>query len=452
MIEFKNCTCMEGVEKLSSLLSRLSVLRRLLSSGPMRLLIEICNDLNEGDIMRASYHYHDLVHELLIAPSRRISGNLWKDYIVSRLLDEPNAFSDMAAKGERDEPLYNAMKTELLILGELSELDGSIIKRWIAERLRDIKLKPRQVRDTISLMSSAAWAGGTHRPLPSDEPQLASLPQLPGSLNETEWLNWDYPEPVLDGSYIADEALEEVYRRLLSKADWRSMQEDLWNFHGAYGSGIFLKYRLFCLSEGGLEPVSEALMPEQDNLTFFEQQRAVIVNNVITFLQGERAAGMLLTGGEGTGKTTQILSLAHEFPQMRLVFVDSRSAGECSELWRMLKGQPHKFIVLVDDIDFEQDSFKLFKAGVMAGRSIPGNVLLCATARCGESSLFPLRVHFTYPPLKTFIELVQQLLKREGYDVDYDTVQNACIDYKAAANEELSFNAAKRVMHTILGG
>jgi predicted AAA+ superfamily ATPase len=160
---------------------------------------------------------------------------------------------------------------------------------------------------------------------------------------------------------------------------------------------------------------------------------------------------MLLLGGEGTGKTTQILSLAREFPEIRLIFADGQSAGECASIIGELAGQPLKFILFLDDVDFESQGFRLLKSGVMAGRAIPDNVLLCGAARTGESSLFPLRVEFPHPPFKAFIELVQQMLMREGHAIDYDTVQNACIDYKAAVNEELSFNTAKRVMHALLG-
>jgi predicted AAA+ superfamily ATPase len=161
---------------------------------------------------------------------------------------------------------------------------------------------------------------------------------------------------------------------------------------------------------------------------------------------------MLLLGGEGTGKTTQILSLAREFPEIRLIFADGHNAGECASILPKLAGQPLKFILLLDDIDFESESFRLFKSRVMAGRAVPDNVLLSAAARAGGSSLFPLRIEFPHPPFKAFIELVQQMLMREGHAIDYDTVQNACIDYKASANEELSFNTAKRVMHALLEG
>ena len=134
--EFKDCTAVDGIYAVSSLLSRLTLLRRLNKTGPVRCMCRLMTALSEGDVMLAGYCYHELAAELIAAHSRRVSGDLWKDYLLSGLLETENEFSAMAARGEKDLPLMNAMRYELTLLSALANLNSGVLRDWIGERFR----------------------------------------------------------------------------------------------------------------------------------------------------------------------------------------------------------------------------------------------------------------------------------------------------------------------------
>lgn len=451
MQALKDCTWNEGIERLATTLGRLTLLRRLLDAGPLDKLVQLLDALNSGDVMQAAYRYHDITAELLSCGCRRVSGNLMCDYLLCELMEKSNVFSDLAAAGRIDPPVHAAMYKELSLLGSLAALEGNILSRYISERLRELKLKPRQARDTISLMSNAAWAGGATRPIPRDDTQLPPQPQLPNTLFEGEWASWRYEQEALDGSYVSDEALEEIYRRLLGSASWGACLDDLWNFHAAYGSEKFLRDRLYALDADGLTPIPPEFLPAQDDLTLYELERAELTQHVIRFMRGERSGNILLTGGPGTGKTTLVLSLVRELPAVRFVMVDAKNAEHLKRVSRELLGQPLRFLLYVDHADLSSPEFHKLRADLQCGRVGGENQLLCVSAREGDDSLFQRRIHLDVPPLKAFVEFVRNLLlKQHGVPLDYDRVQNACIDYKIAHREELSFTAAERIAAMLL--
>ena len=120
---------------------------------------------------------------LLACGARRVSGDLWLDYLLSLVLERPHAFAVMAANGRMDEAERIAMRADLAILGELATLDGAHLYRMAAERHRELQLKPRHAKDNISLLSSAVWAGGSIRPAPAaNAKKFAAKNNAAGSL------------------------------------------------------------------------------------------------------------------------------------------------------------------------------------------------------------------------------------------------------------------------------
>lgn len=446
MREYPSQNCSEGIANLTSLISRLTVLRRLQKSGAMYELCGLISALAEGNVALAQDRYHALAAELLSGGYRRISGDLWKDYLLCQLLEVPNAFSTMAAKGEKDLPVMNAMRAELSLLSALSELSSRKLKEWICERNRENRTRPRQQQDSIALMSNAAWTGGSR----TSQKEFAAplLPNVPVILAECEWFSWEYEAVPEFGSYVSDEALEEIYHRLLHSEDWRDCLEDLWNFHASYGAGDFLEHRLFALSCGKLVPMEASLLLEEEPL-FHEEEHADLMQAVIRFMQGEQPERLLLAGGAGTGKTMSVISLARELPEVRLVLANGNSAEEIIALCDTLRSQPLRFLLLLDDEDLSSAAFARLRSGFVGGGIGGANIMCVVTAREGDDSLFTKRLELRAPSFKEFVELVQKLLSLRGIHVDYDEVQDACIDHKAAGKGELSYTAAVRVAQNL---
>lgn len=433
-----------AVERLNLILCRLTLTKGSLLGGPVSHLARALDALCAQDILQATACYHEMTAALITAPGRRVSGDLLTDHLLWALLEQPNAFSELAAQGLLDAPVYAAMRRELSLLGELSTLDGPTLAKLTGDRLQELKLKPRQARDTISLMTAAAWAGNASRP-PAAQQQAqppAAAPFLPGTLNERDWLDWAYDAPPVDGSFVSDEALEEIYHRLLHSQNWSDCIDDLWNFFASAGCGPFLRDRLFCVRRGALVPLPADALPEQDELTFYEEERAALTEQVIHFMQGERNRPLLLTGGPGTGKTTLVLSLARELPEVRLVTAGPEEFASLDLVCRELSRQPLRFLLYLDDADLASQSFAALRQDLQYGRVGGENQLILASARDGDDSVFANRIHLGTPTLKAFIGHVEALLRQRGLLLPYDSIQNACID--AANNGPLNYTAATR--------
>lgn len=444
MRDYNLQNCSEGIAAAASCISRMTVLRRLQSAGPLAELRRLLAALAEGDAALAQDRYHALTAELLKGGYRRVSGDLWKDFLLGELLETENVFSAMAARGEKDLPVMNAMRAELSLLASLAELSGETLKTWTFERYREMRGRTRP-QDNIAMMSNAVWTGGSRAAQKEPAPIPASL--LPAGFAEDEWLRWEYDAQPEFGGYVSDEALEEIYHRLLHSEDWRDCLEDLWNFHAAYGDGQFLKRRLFSFSGGRLEPLAEDGAPGAE-LLFHEEEHTELMQEVIRFMQGEQPERMLLTGGAGSGKTTGVISLAQELPEVRLILADGRRTDGLCGLCELLRRQPLRFLLLIDDAVLESKAFAALRSGIAGGGIGGANIMCVVTAREGDDSLFTRKLEFREPTFKEFVELAQRILAAEGIEVDYDEVQDACIDYKAA-EKNLSFTAAVRVAQTL---
>ena len=159
MFSFRECAPAEGVERIASLIPRLTILQDARECAPLARLLAAASAIHAGDTLGALSCYHALSASLLSSGARRVSGDLWLDYLLWLVIERPHAFAVMAADGRMEEAERIAMRADLAILGELATLSGAHLYRMAAERHRELQLKPRHAKDNISLMSSAVWSG-----------------------------------------------------------------------------------------------------------------------------------------------------------------------------------------------------------------------------------------------------------------------------------------------------
>lgn len=391
--------------------------------------------------------YHEATAALLDSGDRRVSGDLFKDHLLSLAVHKDHAFARMAADGSRDEALLAIMQEELTILGELAQLRSEDVARYAKERQQALTLRPRQGKDPISVMSSAVWAGGSTRPLPREEAEPApAAPPLPLSQAHFAFTPWEYGRAGLADRYIADEALEEIYLRLLAAKDWGALTEDLYGLFSIYGCGAFLRGRAFMLNGGQLLPLPENALAPLVPTSMYERERVALMENTIRFMRGDKAENALLYGGGGTGKTAHVLSLLHELPEVRLVLC-SPGEEDIPALIARLGAQPLRFVLLLDDIAPDGKALRALSSQLCGGRAVPANVLLYATSReaPGPASLFSLALAFPYPGLAAFTSLVEELLEAEGIAANAQVLRDACVDHQVDAREKLTFAGARRV-------
>lgn len=151
------------------------------------------------------------------------------------------------------------------------------------------------------------------------------------------------------------------------------------------GYGAFADHHMFLLK--GEEPIP-VLHPDSirlDALTGYEKERAQVVANTLSLLNGGPAANVLLYGDSGTGKSTCVKAIANEYFHrgLRLIELRKNQLNQIPMLIDKLSGNPLKFILFIDDLSFTagNDHFSALKAileGSISART--SNIAIYATS------------------------------------------------------------------------
>lgn len=220
-------------------------------------------------------------------------------------------------------------------------------------------------------------------------------------------------------------------------------------YHRANGFGIFAKSYAFIWDKGVICPVRFADKVELSSLKGYELERQAVISNTLAFLQGMTANNVLLYGDRGTGKSSTVKAILNEYKTqgLRMIEMPKEALGELARLNEMLAEIPLYFIVFIDDLSFSgnDDSFSSLKAvleGGLVGK--PSNTLIYATSnrrhlvresfsdRAGDeihqgdtveetlslSDRFGITVTFSLPQKKQYLDIVRELAKDFGVDMD----------------------------------
>lgn len=124
-----------------------------------------------------------------------------------------------------------------------------------------------------------------------------------------------------------------------------------------------------------------------DLLVGVERQKSRFVENLRRFAKARPANPVLLWGARGAGKSSMVkaafMAVAAEQPSLRLIEVDRDEVTALPRLFERLRGRPERFLVLCDDLSFEEGaaSAKALKSALEGGvGGPPENVLFTATS------------------------------------------------------------------------
>jgi uncharacterized protein len=138
--------------------------------------------------------------------------------------------------------------------------------------------------------------------------------------------------------------------------------------------------------EGGtLAPVAHPHLFDLDDLVGVDEAKHEVVRNTAQFVAGFPANNVLLWGERGTGKSSCIKGLLGPFAPkgLRLVEVQKGDLLQITNILRLLRSAPWRFILFCDDLAFDEGevSYRELKAILEGGiEARPENVLLYATS------------------------------------------------------------------------
>jgi len=141
------------------------------------------------------------------------------------------------------------------------------------------------------------------------------------------------------------------------------------------------------------EPTQGAFLPapdfglDLDLLVGVERQKARFGENLSRFARGLPANHVLLWGVRGTGKSSlakaAFMSAVQDHADLKLVEIDRDDVAHLPRLFDQLRGRAERFLVLCDDLSFEEGAAaaKALKSAMEGGVSgPPANVLFVATS------------------------------------------------------------------------
>ncbi len=147
-----------------------------------------------------------------------------------------------------------------------------------------------------------------------------------------------------------------------------------------------LAYRWHSVGKKGiLESLPNPHTFPLDRLAAVGTQTEKLKRNTEQFLAGRSANNVLMSGSRGTGKSSLVKALLHEYADqgLRLIEVDKSDLVSLPALLSLLKDRPEKFIVFCDDLSFEtgDEMYKALKTALDGGLSQRcSNVLVYATS------------------------------------------------------------------------
>ena len=139
------------------------------------------------------------------------------------------------------------------------------------------------------------------------------------------------------------------------------------------------------ITQGRMIPVPRPALISFAQLKNVDRQKRLIEHNTRCFVEGLPANNVLLTGARGTGKSSLVKACLQHFHAdgLRLVEIDKDHLSDLPQLIELLANRPQKFIIVCDDLSFEEGdagykSLKTTLDGTIAAQS--DNVLIYATS------------------------------------------------------------------------
>ena len=226
-------------------------------------------------------------------------------------------------------------------------------------------------------------------------------------------------------------------------------------FYKEFGVGKLGLHKAFRVAhdEEGVHivPITKIAHVQLDELVGYESAKKKLIDNTEAFVKGRRANNCLLFGDAGTGKSSSIKAILNKYYDqgLRMIEVYKHQFQDLNDVIAQIKNRNYKFIIYMDDLSFEEFEieYKYLKAVIEGGlERKPDNVLIYSTSnrrhliresfrdkeerdeelhtndtvqeKLSLVARFGVTIYFGKPAKKEFQEIVRQLAKRNGIEMD----------------------------------
>ena len=375
----------------------------------MTFLMENYNNeyYNEEDLKSLLFACTGSILELCV--DHGFEGNLWHDYLTFLLANDENAYSTSCEiVGETGGSINQVALHDFAIFKELFDYDFSAMEAGLGV-------------DCVSMILDYTGSG-TH-----------------GS--------------VFNGR-IRDRICA-LAKSLGQTKDAEEFKASVTQFYKEFGVGKLGLHKAFRVAhdEEGVHivPITKIAHVQLDELVGYESAKKKLIDNTEAFVKGRRANNCLLFGDAGTGKSSSIKAILNKYYDqgLRMIEVYKHQFQDLNDVIAQIKNRNYKFIIYMDDLSFEEFEieYKYLKAVIEGGlERKPDNVLIYATSnrrhliresfrdkeerdeelhtndtvqeKLSLVARFGVTIYFGKPAKKEFQEIVRQLAKRNGIEMD----------------------------------
>jgi len=387
------------------LLDGLIIYRNIKTDPVLHKLKEIVNNIIDNaraeETLEAHSQYCDLLAILIEnAEKNGLSGNIYKKYIIGRILNDENIYSNMcdrvggAPKSISSINEYALRDMDALLF--LMNFNINLISRHLG-------------KNDVTIMNYSAVRA---------EDKAGFIEQVGLVTNPEELMS----------------LLKEYYSNYGS---------------GEIGTSPILRFDGENLY--GVKDITEIV--EIINA----HEKGQLIENTKIFLDGWPAESVLLIGENGMGKTSMIYSLGHEFFHrgLRILDINANDLAQLPKIMRQIQGYDKKFILFVDDLhprDFQKNYVYFKDVLEMTRRGSDSNVLLYASTESQDiesPGVFGLVVELGELSLTQFIQLASKMVKNAGLELSDDFISMYATSW-VAEKESYSVKDTRRFVDGIL--
>lgn len=438
----------------SYLLSGLSIYRAVAKDDTVRTWQELMDSLREADPNLILPAYHRFYATAMTRG--------WSEILVNLILNDDNIFArTTATQGARVSPSLKGLVTrDLRILQEVTALTLQEIKE------RSIPLF-RETDDSWNLPQEHPLAP-TNWPEWKTETNLTPAPACTANLSSAaQWL--------LDARH---NIMEHFFNN-----PWASCVDLLTSFYAQVGYGIFGQYAAAYWQNDtkklGLVGITNPDPIRLEQLIGLDSEKKIVIENTEYFLAGLPANNMILYGSRGTGKSSMVKALLHDYVDrgLRLVEIAKSDLPDLAHIYRILSDEPAKFILFIDDLSFDDNEldYKTLKAMLEGGISTrPANVLIYATSnrrhliketyaerqtdvhsqdgqeeKLSLADRFGITVTFLSPDQEGYLQIVEALATQHGLQIDHHELRQQALRWEMWHNGRSGRTARQFIDHLI---